>query len=319
VSQFDNISFLKILYKWKLQLGVIVLAATLGGVLLSGEWLMKPKFKSSAILYPANLTPYGNETATEQMLQLLQSTDIRTAICDKFKLADRFSIDTNKKGAYASLYDSYNENVDIRRTEFESVKIDVYDTDPLEAAQIVDSIISMMNRKARDLQRSKTVEVIRLLKDQLDFKRMQIDSLEVTLKILREKYGLLDYYIQSKEALKRYYKLVSAGAPKERFKELDLIMKNLEEKGAESVSLKQLHQKAFETFAEIRGQYDKAVSDSRKELTYANVVAKPYPADKKSSPVRWIIILACAVSAFICGVIIIVVVENKKELLTKFK
>jgi hypothetical protein len=311
VSPFDNLTFVKVVYRWKVQLLIVVLAAAALGLLLSSEWFIKPKYKSSAILYPSNLTPYGNETATEQMLQLLQSTDIRSAICERFKLSDRYQVDMTKKGAYTALYDTYNDNVDIRRTELEAVKIDVYDTDPLEACHIVDSIIGLMNLKARWLQRSKTEEVIKLLKQELDYKQAEIDTLETSLKVLREKYGLLDYYIQTKEALKRYYKLITSGAPKERLIELDGIMKNLEAKGAQSVSLKQLHQKAYETYAEIRVQYDKALSDSRKELTYANVVAKPYPSDKKSTPVRWIVVCLSALSALVFSLLVIIVVENK--------
>jgi capsular polysaccharide biosynthesis protein len=318
VSEFDNISFVRVLLKWKKQLLLVVLAATALGLIMSSEWFIKPKYKSSAVLYPANLTPYGNETATEQMLQLLQSSDIRTSVCDRFKLADRYQVDMSKKGAYSALFDTYSDNVDIRRTEFESVKIDVYDTDPQEACQIVDTIINLMNIKARNLQRVKTAEVVKMLKSELDYKQAEIDTLETALKVLREKYGLLDYYIQTKEALKRYYKLITSGAPKERLIELDGIMKNLEAKGAESVSLKQLHQKAFETYAEIRVQYDKALSDSRKELTYANVVAKPYPSDKKSTPVRWIVVCICTISALVFSLLVIIVIENK-DFFSKFK
>lgn len=318
MSELNNFSFLRTLYKWKFQLGVIILLAACLGALLSSEWVIKPKFKSTAILYPANLTPYGNETATEQMLQLFQSADIRKSICDRFNLAEKYQVDLSKKGAISSLYDSYNENVDIRRTEFESVRIDIYDTDPIVACAMVDTLINLMNQKARSIQRIKTGEVVHLLKDQLDFKRLQIDSLETALRVLRVNYGLLDYYIQSKEALKRYYKLITSGGSKENLKELDGVMKNLEEKGAESVSLKQMHQKAFETYAEVRVKYDNAISDSRKVLTYANIVAKPYPADKKSSPVRWIIICIFSVSAFVFSLLVIVAVENK-EVFAKFK
>ncbi len=314
MNAFNNISFLKVLFRWKWHLTVVVGAAILLGTIFSAEWIVKPKYKSSAVLYPANLTPYGNETATEQMLQLLQSADIRTAICERFNLADHYNINLAKKGAQSVLFDQYNENVDIRRTEFESVKIDVYDTDPNQACLIVNAIMELMNLKARALQRSKTTEVVKLLKDELDFKHAQIDSLETALRVLREKYGLLDYYIQSKEALKRYYKLITSGnVSADKLRTLDTIMKNLEDKGAESVSLKQIHQKSFETYSEIRAQYDKALSDSRKVLTYANVVTTPIPADRKSSPIRWFVICISAFSSFAFALLVIIVFENKER------
>ena len=228
MSQFDNLSFLRFLVKWKFPLGIAVFCAALIAGVLSSEWFIKPKFKSIAVIYPANLTPYGNETATEQMLQLLQSADIRSDVCKRFNLADHYQVDMNKKGAFTALYDTYNDNVDIHRTENEAVKIEVYDADPQIASHMVDSIIGLMNVKARSLQRSKTYEVVKLLKDELDYKQAEIDTLETSLKILREKYGLLDYYIQTKEALKRYYKLITSGGPKERLIELDGILRNLE-------------------------------------------------------------------------------------------
>jgi hypothetical protein len=314
VNQFSNISLLKILVKWKLQLGVVLIVSIMLGLIFSSEFFIQPKYKSTAVIYPANLTPYGNETATEQMLQLLQSADIRKSVCDKFNLAEHYKVNTSKQGGLSSLYNAFNENVDIRRTEFESVKIDIYDTNPVTACAMVDTLISLMNQKARSLQRSKTLEVVKLLKDEMEFKRAQIDSLESALRVLREKFGLLDYYIQSKEALKRYYKLITEGSgSREKLKELDLIMKNLEEKGAESVSLKQMHQKAFETYSDIRTSYDKALSDSRKVLTYANIVAKPYPADRKSTPVRWIIICISALSSLAFALLVIVIAENKER------
>jgi len=58
--------------------------------------------------------------------------------------------------------------------------------------------------------------------------------------------------------------------------------------------------------------YENAERDSKKIQTYAHVVSKPFPADKKTYPVRWLIVLISVLGAFFAGVIIISVIEGSK-------
>jgi hypothetical protein len=312
VNNISNISLLRIFLKWKFHLLIVTGLAVALGTVFSGETFIKPKYKSTAIVYPSNIIPYGNETPTDQMLQLFHASDIRSSVCNEFKLDKRYNVDMTRPGARSVLFEMYNENVDIRRTEFESVKIDVYDQDPLVASDMVDSILNLMNLKARALQRSKTAEVVKLLKDQMDFKQAQIDSLEKALRELRERFGVLDYYIQSKEALRAFYKLIGDGGSKDKLKELDTVIRNLEEKGGQSVSLKEIHAKLIDAYTDIKIQYDKALNDSKKELTYTNVITKPYPADRKSTPIRWLIVCVAGFSTFLFTLLIVLIIENRE-------
>ena len=79
-SQFYQINLLQLLLKWKFHLGVIVLIAAVLAAIFSGSAFITPKFKSFAVVYPANIAPYSDENETEQMLQVFQSNDIADSI-----------------------------------------------------------------------------------------------------------------------------------------------------------------------------------------------------------------------------------------------
>ncbi|NLA24225.1 MAG: hypothetical protein GX879_04585, partial [Bacteroidales bacterium] len=50
-----------------------------------------------------------------------------------------------------------------------------------------------------------------------------------------------------------------------------------------------------------------------KELSFAHVVTHPYPADKKSYPIRWLIILFSVVGSLFASIMVISIIESHKE------
>lgn len=309
---FTNFDLVRIALKRKLHLSVVLVSSLALGYLLSSEWFITPRYKSTAILYPSNLIPYSMETPTEQLLQLFQSADVRTMMVRRFDLPKVYRVDTAGKAGISTLHLMYDENVSVRKTEFESVKIDVLDEDPARACSMVDTLIHFVNLKARNLQREKTREVVAIFKNQLAWKKKQLDSLESVLHELRVRYGLLDFKSQTKEATRSYLKLQGeGGGSKARI--ADTLLRNLEEKGGELETTSELLDKVRSDYAGVKAEYDKAISDLTKELTYSNVVTKPFKADKKSYPVRWIIMATVAVSALLLAMILFAVIDGRRK------
>ena len=52
-------------------------------------------------------------------------------------------------------------------------------------------------------------------------------------------------------------------------------------------------------------------TDLNKELTYSNVVSQPVPANKKSYPVRWLIVLIATVSSLFFALVVIGYIDRK--------
>jgi hypothetical protein len=308
-SQF----FMKLVIKWKWHFLAVTGFALLASFVFSCEWFVKPKYRSTAIIYPSNIIPYSSESASEQMLQLFESADIRDHVIAKFNLAEHYGVDTTEKAGVSKLISVYESNVEVRRTEYESIEIRVLDTDSELAAKIVNEIIDALNLKARMLQREKTKEVVVINANQMVFKKKQVDSLNAVLEELRVKYQILDYESQSKEVLKSYLKAVSAGKSKESLKDIDELMRNLEEKGGEYLETKKTFDAILKSYNATKLDYDNALKDLKKELTYTNVVTKPRPSDKKAYPIRWLIMLVSTVAADFFLFVVLVVMESRKS------
>lgn len=286
--------YIRLLAKWKIQFIIVTVIAIAASAVFSSEWFIKPRYKSSAVLYPANVEPYSEESTTEQILQVLQSTDIRDAVIKKFDLAHHYGVDTTKKEGHAALIGMYQTFVSISKTQYESVMIEVTDTDPKTAAAMVSEIIARLNVKIRSMHREKTLEVAALLSGHMSFVQHQMDSLNSNMQELRVKYHILDYKEQVQEATKGYMKALVSG---KGVKDIDDLLRNLEEKGGDYYRMAVIYDGLLQDYNKVHNDYNNAMKEVSKDFTFSNVVSSPVPSDKKSYPVRWLIVLISVVSA----------------------
>ena len=114
---FNSVELIQLLVRWKKQLMIVGISSLVLSVIFSSPLFIKPKFKSTAIVYPSNLIAYSTESATEQMLQITQSTDIRDKIIRAFNLFDHYDIDTVSDISFrTNVFKAYEENVIIKKT-----------------------------------------------------------------------------------------------------------------------------------------------------------------------------------------------------------
>lgn len=309
---FQNLDLMKVLQRRRLHLVAWVLIAAICSIVFSGERFITPKYKSTAYVYPVNIIPYSMETPTEQLLQIFSSSDVRDMMVKRFRLADYYEIDTASTAGKSRLFLLYDENVTIRRTEYESVRIDILDKDPQMASDMVSELIHFVDLKARAVQREKTAEVVQIYADQLHLKKMQLDSIDKLLTDIRVRYGLLDYKTQTKEVTKSYLKLASDNSPISQYRGVDSMYRHLQYKGGDLIALSSQEKALLEDYNLIKTNYDQAVSDLTKELTYTNIMANPFPADSKSYPVRWVIVLITILATFLLTFICFMIIDRKK-------
>lgn len=309
---FQNIELVKVLQRRRLHLAAAVVMAAILSVVFSGERFITPKYKSTAFVYPVNIIPYSMETPTEQLLQLFGSSDVRNMMVKRFRLPDYYEIDTASASGKSRMYLMYDENVTVRRTEFESVRIDILDKDPIVASEMVAELIHYVDIKARSVQREKTAEVVQIYADQLRLKKTQLDSIDELLSQLRIRYGLLDYKTQSKEVIKSYLKLATNNSSVSQYRGVDSMYRHLEYKGGDLIALSSQEKSLLSDYNTIKTNYDQAVSDMTKELTYTNIMANPFPADSKSYPIRWVIVLVSIVATFMLSLICFIIIDRKK-------
>jgi uncharacterized protein involved in exopolysaccharide biosynthesis len=313
-SQFYQINILKFLNKWKFHLGVIILIAIIMSAIFSGSMFITPKFKSFAIVYPSNISPYSDESETEQMLQILQSSDIRDSIIKKFDLASHYEIDSSYKYFISTIIWEYSQNVRVSKTTFEGINIEVMDKDPKIACDMVTAILFYYNHKVRKLHEDKFKEVLQLFERSIAKKQQYIDSLEIRFVELSTTYGLLDYGNQSREIARGYLRTIDGSASSINTKEVLRLKENIQQKGGEFLYLQSMIQQEAGKFAELKKDYEEAYMNYDRKFTYTNVITEPYISDKKAFPVRWLIVAISSLAAFFLAFLFILIFENYKGL-----
>ena len=292
--------------RWRTFLAVGVVAALISGV-FSGPAFITPRYLSTAIVYPVNLNSYSIETRTDQLLQLLESNSIRDSLIARFDLARHYEVDTASEGGYFRLYNEFNDRVEISKTRYESVQIEVVDEDPVQARDLVVGMLDQVDLLARRLQREKSEEVLRIAERALAHERHKLDSVERILDSLRQATGLLVYEGQTEELTRGYLLLLSnPNVPASRLDEVREMFRRLQESGGEFRQLTAMSDRFTANYDRLLTEYEQIMNDVTKELTYTNVVVYPEVPDKKVFPIRWLIVVVTTASALFLAFVLLV-------------
>ena len=139
-----------------------------------------------------------------------------------------------------------------------------------------------------------------------DSKMREIDSLGTILKNYRTEYGMLDMTAQ----VEKYTEAIYSGRSLD---EARTVLGNWQEYGAEYHKNDSLFYYALSDMHIAKSTYENALRDANKVQTFSHVISKPFPADKKSYPVRWLIVLFSVLGAFLTGTIVISLIEGAKK------
>lgn len=308
MAKFESWSFLQWLYKHFIALLIVQIIALVLSVVFSSPYFIPKEYKSYTIVYPANMADYSHESPSEQMIEFLNSVDVKNAVIEKFNLEKHYF--GNKKITFDKLYHQFDRNVIIIPTLFRAVEIDVSDISADTAYEMVNYMLQVLDKKILQVQKEKSLEVAYMWKTQLDLKEYQIDSMVAAANLLSKQYGLVDYDGQSKEVSKAYWTAVAAGKNPQQLANLSQQINNLETYGIKFKIINQHIQTAVNDENLLGVKYEDAMKDVNKIYTYYNLVSAPYKADSPSYPIRMLIVLLSCASALVFSILFIRTIEK---------
>ena len=209
-----NIDILSILYKNRKHIVIITIISALVAVIITLPFIIKPKYRSQAYLYPANMVPffmeqnYNNVSHSELLLQFFNSYDVRNDVRRKLRLDRHYDLDTNLPKFQTYFDYIFEENIKSSLTKYESVELTVLDHDPDTAKLIASAIIESVNKLILKQHTEKFKEFIKVNLVYLDAHRRSLDSLQKCMEVFTKKNHLVDIGAQMREASKNYYKLL---------------------------------------------------------------------------------------------------------------
>lgn len=326
---FDSSNLVVYVYKWRKPLIIVtLLAAVLAGIFSSPAFI-KPKYKSTVTVFPTttnslskallpqqfssrgqDIMEFGEEEQAEQLLQILNSDQIRDRIIKKYNLVDHYHIDTTGQYVKTELYKTFESNIEYRRTEFMSVEINVMDTDPDTAAMIANDISNLLDEVKNRIQRERAEKGLKIIEQEYTTLKSEVKSYEDSLTLLRYK-GVHDYEAQSSVFNEQLATaIIENGVNSPAVKTIEEKLDTLAKYGGTYVSLRDELQFLKEELIKLKTRYDQAKVDVQETLPASFKVNAAYPAEKKSYPTRWLIVALSAIGAFTVTLIVILTMDT---------
>ncbi|MGM0648914.1 MAG: Wzz/FepE/Etk N-terminal domain-containing protein [Bacteroidota bacterium] len=325
-SQFEANNLLDLIIKYYKPLAIVCVVAVVVSAIVS--LALEEKYKSSVILYPTSsasvsksllsnaptendLLKFGEEEEVEQMIQVLKSSTIRDRIIEKFNLRTHYEIDTTARYPITNLHRKYDNNITISRTEYQSVDIEVLDRNPDTAALIANAIAAQLDSVMNAMKQERAAKALKLVEGEYLAQKEKLRSMKNKLHELHE-HGVFEFASQSEVFNDQYATALAEGNYKgaEILKEkLDTIAKY----GATYTDIYTALEFEQKKLTEVESKYNQAKIDAEQDLPHKYVVNKAVKAEKKSYPVRWLIVLLSTVSALLLAVIVLIFFENVKK------
>jgi hypothetical protein len=309
-NYLESWSLLKQLWPWRFHLAIIGVIAIVLAVLFSSPLFITPLYKSQARLYPVNAKAFSEESESEQMLEVICSSDLKRKMIETFSLVGRYGISADARSARSKVLKQYDKFVKCSKTRYETVEIDILDRDPGFACTMVDSLVKFYNAKMVKMHREKYKGQLAAFQEDRDRKQSEIDSLNKQMEEYRQKYGLLDYESQTEQLTLGYAEALARSASRTSVEDLKKRLDVLAEKGG---AFHQMQAKMDELLAQretIGEQLEETYNLINRDENFSVLVEAPFPADEKSYPVRWIIVLGSLLSVWFLAALLILLMES---------
>lgn len=333
--EYSSANLIAFFYKNIKTLVIIPFAAMVLAVIFSAPTFIKPLFESQVILFPSttnsvskallpqsngygdeDILEFGDEQQAEQLLQILNSGEIRDSVITKFDLMNHYDIDPESDYPRTKLFKEYESKIEFARTQFMSVEITVLDTDPNKAAEIANYIAYLVDKTKRRVQKSRAQMGLEIVKNEYHSLQGEIRTMEDKLTELRYK-GVHDYESQSAVFNEQYAIALAEGASQSRIRELERRLDTLAKYGGRYVAIRDELQLLKEEEVKLKTKFDQAKVDVNQTLPATFKVDEARPAERKTYPKRSVLILAVGFATLVIVAFVLLVRNSIIEFKSK--
>lgn len=297
-----------LLLKWRklvlLLLGVVLIVST--GIAL---WL-PDEFKSTTIFYPTDIntvnpeqalqpnredaTLFGTTEDVDRLVTIALSEPVVSHISDKFNLIAHYGLDPKKELNRQRALDEFLSNYEVKPTERDAVEISFYDKDRKFAAEVTNAVAKQVDAINKNLILNNRFNAVELFNKRQTYFQNQLKIMQDSLANGRKQYKIYDLVLDTLHLNPGKTNLSVTG--------LDYIA-GLE---AQVSALQTEYIKAMKAFANARFALDS-------DFSTIYIVQAAYPAIKKARPIRWLIVAASVVLAFILAVSAVALLEMNQN------
>ncbi len=315
---FNLIEFFKTLWNWRKPILIVAGVAIVGSTVITDPHIMPPYYESKAIFYPLNpnMTSsgtlfsggdnylFGGSNDIDRILSIASSAPLELYIVNKFHLFQHYKIDSaNESYPIYAVLNELEDNYRATKNDKGAIEIIVQDHDKILAAQIANEIVTKLDETNRDLLNENKKKILEIYKKKKIEKDQEVKNLTDTIFNLKQQFNLYtdieDLASQIKSS--RAERTAGYDAALEKVKVLEE-----KKKGA----IRELNNNIV--------QFEQFEASINSDVSTLFILQKAFAAERKSKPVRWIIVLGSLLAAFVLCSLAILLIERFKFIKAAF-
>ncbi|BDX37737.1 hypothetical protein CYCD_10920 [Tenuifilaceae bacterium CYCD] len=290
-------------------------------------FLITPKFKATAIIYPpvANqaskelitenkqegLTVFGETEEAEQFLQILSSRTLKDSVIARLNLMDHWDIKPSNIHKMHEVYSKFDQNIRTKPTQYQSVIIEVMDSDPEMAARIANAVVDISDTLMRSAKSQVAKKALAALEEQYNKGLEEMKTAEDSLTFVMQQ-GVVHLKKQTEQYYKDYTKALLTN-DKKAIGILEKQIKPLQEYGSRYERYRNEVQDMALQLTELKLSLKVLRVEAEQSIPSQFVIDRAVAPDKKAYPKRSIVIVLSTLSALFFAVFAIVVAEFIKH------
>lgn len=280
-------------------------------------------YRSTVVIFPArtssltlnesnvrrgNISDFGEEEEAEQLLQIINSEELFERVVARNDLYNHYEIPSDEKYARSKIRQKYKSNISAKRTKYNSIDISVVDIDAVKAAEIANSIAEFTDSvKNRMIQERAKTSMVMLNEEEIRLNAALEKVVETLDKFQAmgvvsdlERGGLFEAYGQAlrNPNSKSLQKLENQIEANRKFG--DEYDKNKRERDILTDQILK--------FSSYKNQF---IADTAINIPQKFIVDRAIPADKKSYPVRWLVVLGSLLAVLLFAILLLIFQENR--------
>ena len=315
-----------ILYLWKRKIPLIIITLSAAIISTLVSFTITPKFRSSVVLFPASETPvsksllqanfqdrigilgFGEEDQLERILQVLHSDNIRDHVIGQYNLMEHYEIDPEGPYPLTKLFGEYSSNIKFKRTEYNSIVIEVMDKNPQMAADIANDIAAQIDSTMNSMKRSRALKALELVEKEFLNSAERARAYNDSISMLHKK-GIVSYDAQIERLTEAYGKAIAENN-QEAIRIIEDKMGDFQMYTGPFVYYWSMWSNEAGRLRDLEFKYIEAKAEAELMLSHVFVLDKAYKAEKKAYPKKSIIVMVATFATFVLAVLAFLFFES---------
>lgn len=146
-----------------------------------------------------NNSLYGDKDAIDRLLIMAESPLVIGKMVTTFNLAERYDIDASTPQGQDKVNKRFFKMLKVKKNQYSGIEISIEDTDPKEAARMVDSMLFYIQDFYKQSTAQSKKELVEVYEKAIQENKEELSIMMDSLIMLRSKYKIYDVKTQGEE------------------------------------------------------------------------------------------------------------------------